>query len=97
MFGFFDKLFHPFECPNPNCRHKFYGLSRIHANEVVCPKCGTRKTIELNQTAGERGGDSDSANELNMKARRKRSSEVACRSLAGPKRLHLVHPVRYSL
>jgi hypothetical protein len=45
MFSFFEKLFHPFECPNPNCRHKFYGLSRwlIHANEVVCPKCGNRK------------------------------------------------------
>jgi hypothetical protein len=38
MFSFFDKLFHPFECPNPKCRHKFYGLSRwlIHGNEVVC-------------------------------------------------------------
>jgi hypothetical protein len=74
MFSFFDKLFHPFECPNPNCQHKFYGLSRwlIHANEVVCPKCGTRKTMELNQTAGDRGDDSDSANELNMKARRKK-------------------------
>ena len=74
MFSFFAKLFHPFECPNPNCQHKFYGLSRwlIHANEVVCPKCGTRKTIDLNQTAGERGDDSDSANELNMKARRKK-------------------------
>jgi hypothetical protein len=28
MFSFFDKLFHEFECPNPKCRHKFYGLSR---------------------------------------------------------------------
>src|SRR4029450_3044162 len=50
MFSFFDKRFHPFECSNPNCRHRFHGLSRwlIHANEVVCPKCGTRKTIDLN-------------------------------------------------
>jgi len=46
MFSFFDKLFHPFECPNPKCRHKFYGLSRwlIHGNEVVCPKCGTKSS-----------------------------------------------------
>src|ERR1044072_1106824 len=48
MFSFFDKLFHPFECTNPNCRHKFYGLSRwlIHGNEVVCPKCGTCKILD---------------------------------------------------
>jgi hypothetical protein len=48
MFSFFDKLFHPFECTNPNCRHKFYGLSRwlIHGNEVICPKCGTCKILD---------------------------------------------------
>ena len=51
MFSFFDKLFHPFECPNPKCRHKFYGLSRwlIHGNEVVCPKCGTCKALEVDE------------------------------------------------
>jgi hypothetical protein len=55
MFSFFDKLFHPFECPNPNCRHKFYGLSRwlIHANEVLCPKCGTHAKPSSDQRAGE--------------------------------------------
>jgi hypothetical protein len=74
MFSFFDQLFHSFECSNPKCRHKFHGLSRwlVHANEVVCPKCGTRQNIELDQTAGKLGEDFDSANELNMKAREKK-------------------------
>jgi hypothetical protein len=72
MFSFFDQLFYSFECSNPKCRHKFHGLSRwlVHANEVVCPKCGTRQNIELDQTAGKLG--EDSANELNMKAREKK-------------------------
>jgi hypothetical protein len=70
MPSYFDQLSHPFQCKNPQCREGFDKPLRslVHANEVVCPKCGTaEEDIRESKRTGQIGKDFDTATQLDKK------------------------------
>ena len=65
-----DEYLHQFRCEAPECRKTFKKVLRslLHADEVVCPHCGTTIDIRESKSSGDIGRDFDMANDFDNKA-----------------------------